>query len=300
MKRLFIVFLVSCSESLSPTPDSDSRWVGDLTESLPVKPDGAIRQESAISTTLVRVETKFKGGAGVAARMNNLRLVAKSLNGTKIWPRSTISFNDIVGPRTVERGYVPAPSYFMGETTESVGGGTCQVSTTLYQAAIMAGLEIVERMPHSRPSTYASPGTDAMVNYPEECWNGRHDPTVCHDLKVHNPNWYGFDIVAGIEEPSGSNPGVMYVTFWAYGDFGPEVKHRWIQTSTTPADTRRRRVPWLKGAEPKLKQKGVDGMKGWLDVTQKWPDGTIKKVRFNSSYKGVPEIWEVGPDWKAE
>lgn len=94
-------------------------------------------------------------------RHQNIMLALASLNHTIIWPGETISFNEIVGPRTPERGYRLAP--VIGGDGLGFGGGVCQVSTTLFNAAVNADLTIVERHPHSTPVPYVPVGKDATV-----------------------------------------------------------------------------------------------------------------------------------------
>lgn len=96
-------------------------------------------------------------------RSQNILLAAGALHGLLVLPGEEFSFNRAVGQRTAARGYLPAPMFNEGETVSGLGGGVCQVSTTVYQAALQAGLAITERHPHTLPVTYAKPGADATV-----------------------------------------------------------------------------------------------------------------------------------------
>jgi len=96
---------------------------------------------------------------------NSLR-AAKALDGVAVPPRAAFSFNTRVGPWTADRGYRRAPVSYDGELTVAAGGGVCQVSTTLYGAALLGGMEILERHRHFWPVSYARPGTDAAVAFP--------------------------------------------------------------------------------------------------------------------------------------
>lgn len=102
---------------------------------------------------------------GSAARINNIHTAVRSIHHTVVWPDEIFSFNDTTGPRTAEQGYLPAPIILQGGLNLGLGGGVCQVSSTLYNAVLQAGLSIVERHPHSRPVRYVPPGRDATVNY---------------------------------------------------------------------------------------------------------------------------------------
>jgi vancomycin resistance protein YoaR len=119
--------------------------------------------------------TTFPHKSRNASRAHNVAHAAARLDGTIILAGRTVSFNAVVGERSLEAGFETAPEIYEGEMIEGVGGGTCQVSSTFHAAAVYAGLEVVERYPHSRPSSYIRMGLDATVAY----------PTV--DLRIRNP-----------------------------------------------------------------------------------------------------------------
>jgi len=110
----------------------------------------------------------FSTGLGGRAhsQVHNLRLALASLDGEVIAPGEEFSFDRAVGPWTVDRGYRRAPVSYSGEMVLDWGGGVCQASTTLYNAALLAGLPIIERHRHQWPTTYVPPGQDAAVAYP--------------------------------------------------------------------------------------------------------------------------------------
>lgn len=103
---------------------------------------------------------------GKRNRTWNIHLVARELNGAVILPQQVFSFNHRTGSREASKGYRVAQIYVNKKIVEGVGGGVCQVSTTLYNAALRAGLPIVERHRHSLPVPYIRPGRDATVSYP--------------------------------------------------------------------------------------------------------------------------------------
>ncbi len=100
-----------------------------------------------------------------SARLTNIKLAVQAINRTALEPGEEFSFNGIVGQRTAARGYQMAPAFSGGEVTEELGGGICQVSTTLFNAAVKSNLEITERHPHSMPVSYVDKGKDATVNW---------------------------------------------------------------------------------------------------------------------------------------
>lgn len=99
------------------------------------------------------------------ARTTNLILAAEKINGTVIMPGELFSFNNVVGARTIEAGYQDAAMYVDGEVVDGLGGGICQVTSTLYNACLYANLEIVSRSNHQFIPSYVSGSLDATVVY---------------------------------------------------------------------------------------------------------------------------------------
>lgn len=102
-------------------------------------------------------------------RTNNIKLASKYINELVLNPNETFSFNEIVGERTLERGFLPADTYVVlnGEviTTQSPGGGICQVSTTICMAVNQTQMDIIERNLHSKAVNYATRENEAMINW---------------------------------------------------------------------------------------------------------------------------------------
>lgn len=98
-------------------------------------------------------------------RTTNLILAASKINGTVLLPGETFSYNKVVGERTIEAGYKEAPIYVNGKVEDGLGGGICQIATTLYNAALYANLEIVERSNHQFIPSYCNASRDATVVY---------------------------------------------------------------------------------------------------------------------------------------
>ena len=99
-------------------------------------------------------------------RNNNIALAAQAISNKSLMPGETFSFNETTGQRTVEKGYRGAPAIAGGVLIDDVGGGVCQVSSTLFNAAAQAGMSIVDRSPHAWPVSYLDRGLDAAVNWP--------------------------------------------------------------------------------------------------------------------------------------
>ena len=100
-----------------------------------------------------------------ADRNTNLKLACQAIDGMILQPGDEFSFNDVVGERTKERGYRAAPAYSSGETVDEVGGGICQVSSTLYYSVLLADLDVTARQNHSYVSSYIPMGMDATVSW---------------------------------------------------------------------------------------------------------------------------------------
>lgn len=101
-----------------------------------------------------------------ATRNKNVKLAAAAINGTVLQPGEEFSFNKTVGQRTEAKGYGAAGAYNNGEVVQEIGGGVCQVSSTLYNAVFRSGLTTTYRRSHTFAPTYVTPGADATVSYP--------------------------------------------------------------------------------------------------------------------------------------
>ncbi|MBR5047794.1 MAG: VanW family protein [Eubacterium sp.] len=121
---------------------------------------------------------------GSYARVSNVQLAAKTINGIILLPGDEFSYNESVGQRTAERGYQKAPAYSDGKSVMELGGGVCQVSSTLYKAVVLSNLEILEHHNHTYESAYIGLGMDATVS-----WDGP-------DFRFKNNSTYPVKIVA--------------------------------------------------------------------------------------------------------
>jgi vancomycin resistance protein YoaR len=99
------------------------------------------------------------------SRSHNIDLAANAINNKYVFPGETFSFNAVVGERTTEKGYKRAKVIVRGEISEGIGGGICQISSTLFNAVDRAGMKIVRRYSHSRNVSYVPPGRDATVSW---------------------------------------------------------------------------------------------------------------------------------------
>lgn len=138
-----------------------------------VEPEVRAADLERATSKIVTFSTSMSGSS--ENRMSNIALALRKINGTKLNPGEVFSFNQVVGNRTAKAGFKPAPVIMPDKSMQDgIGGGICQASSTLFNAAALAGLEIVERYHHSFPVAYLDPGLDATV-----AWGGA-------DLKFRN------------------------------------------------------------------------------------------------------------------
>lgn len=102
--------------------------------------------------------------SGVENRLSNVKFAGELCHGTIIMPGAEFSYWSKIDPCTAEQGFLPAPTYLNGKTVDGIGGGICQMSSSIYTAALQANLEILERRPHSYAVGYLPDGSDAMVS----------------------------------------------------------------------------------------------------------------------------------------
>lgn len=147
---------------------SESLDQGRLSDSLSVSP--AVILPKLTSVELLNSFTLLSSFSTEATRdrlrNTNIALAARAIHGQAVMPGETFSFNKTVGPRTTDKGYQMAPAIAGGISFDEIGGGVCQVSSTLFNAAALADMQIVARSPHAWPSSYVAQGRDATVNWP--------------------------------------------------------------------------------------------------------------------------------------
>lgn len=121
-------------------------------------------------------------------RAYNIQLATKAINNQVVFPGERFSFNGVVGKRTKEKGYLPAPVIVRGELSEDIGGGICQVSSTLFNAVDQAGVKIGQRYSHSRNVPYVPPGRDATVSWygPDFTFTNNHNQPILIRAKAHD------------------------------------------------------------------------------------------------------------------
>ena len=178
-------------------------------------------------------------------RLKNIETAVSMINGTCLKDGETFSFNDTVGERTAARGFKRAPAYSGGDVTEEVGGGICQVSTTLFNAAVKADMEIVERHNHSLTVSYVDRGKDAAVN-----WRSQ-------DLKFTNHSGDDVYICCFVSE----DKRVRFALFGRLLPNGETITLEGKTTDTEKYETIYEPTPFLLPGETKVLDQGKNGYK---------------------------------------
>ena len=177
-------------------------------------------------------------------RTTNLELACNKINGTVVLSGDTFSYNKVVGARTAGAGYKNAKIYEAGKVVDGIGGGICQISSTLYNAVLNANLEIVERKNHQFVTSYVEPGMDATVVY------------GLTDFKFKNTRQYPVRVVATAKN------GIATVTIYGIKEdkeytFKFDVK----RVATIPSTTEYIDDSTLPAGTEKVEQKGTNGIK---------------------------------------
>lgn len=133
-------------------------------------------------------------------RSGNLKIAVDKINGTVLMPGEEFSFNEVVGKRTIEEGYTNAKIYENGQVVDGLAGGICQISSTLYNAVLLANLEITQRRNHSYTTTYVPAGRDATVVYGTQDFKFKNTRTYPVKIEANVANGIAEFNIHGIKE----------------------------------------------------------------------------------------------------
>lgn len=217
--------------------------------------------------------------AGNVSRTTNLSIACSKLNGYVIQPGEVFSYNKVLGKRSVENGYREAAIYTSNGVENGLGGGICQISSTLYNAVLMANLGIEERHNHSYTTSYSDPGRDATVAYGSL------------DFKFKNTRKYPVKIEAYIKS------GVATIRIYGIKE-NPDYKVQVVAkvTSTIPCDVQRIEDSTLPAGTEKVVTKGTNGCRS---VTYKnvydQSGNLVSSTQISSDYyKTITRVVKVG------
>lgn len=231
----------------------------------------------AFPDLLASFSTKYD--ASNKNRSTNLQLAAGKINGTILLPGEEFSYNKVVGERTIAAGYKEAHVFSGGKVADGLGGGICQISTTLYNAVLYANLEVTERRNHNLPAGYVKNGLDATVVYGSV------------DFKFVNSRTYPIKIVAQVKN------GVAKMDIYGVKEeVEYQVKLEPVVLSYTPYSTEYITDTSLASGQKVVKQNGSNGCK---TVTYKYlllNGSIISKTEISrDTYKPISKIVRVGP-----
>ncbi len=211
-------------------------------------------------------------------RVNNIQRFAATLNDHLIMPGEIMSLNDTVGERTVERGYLPAPTIIRGEIIDTVGGGVSQFATTFYNAVFWAGLEIIDHQPHTYYFSRYPEGIEATINWREPDLIFRNDTSAPVVIKT---SFTGTSITVKL---FGNNSG-RQVSAWV------SERYRWREF-TTKYLPNPELMPWDGEVEVQ------EGRSGWsVKVTRQvdYADRPSSSQEWTVHYSPLPRHLEVHP-----
>lgn len=194
----------------------------------------------AFPELIATFSTKYD--AGNTARSTNLALAASKINGTVVNPGETFSYNKVVGERTIAAGYKEAKIYENGKVVDGLGGGICQISSTLYNTALYANLEIVSRRNHQFLTSYVGAGRDATVVYGST------------DFKFKNTRTYPIKLICSVKN------GIAKISIYGIKEeteYTVEIKT--TTTSTIPYSTTYIEDKTMEAGTEVVKQKGANG-----------------------------------------
>lgn len=210
-------------------------------------------------------------------RVNNIHRIADLVNGTIVPPGETFSLNELVGQRSLENGFVPAPSIEDGEMVDTIGGGVSQFATTFYNAVMRAGYEVLERQAHTYWFDRYPMGHEATLSWPKP------------DVVLRNDTRSGLLILTSYTDRS--------ITVRLFGD----REGRRVDVSVSPRfDIVRPAIEYLPNPEvepddEKVKEGGCIGWSVWTMRTVTLKDGTTKKDKRKVIYKPRTRRVEVHP-----
>ncbi len=267
--------LYSVAQQLSRLGTGDDAEVEVAFRSVPPARRRTHAESLDASSLVSSYETHFSRKGDQLERGLNIDNAAEKLDGLILWPKRIVSFNDVVGERSVENGFHPSFEIYKGEMIEGIGGGTCQAATTFHAAAFFGGLDVPERLPHSRPSVYVPMGLDATVVFP------------IVDLKVINPLDSALVVRAFTEgntmrvELHGSRKELRRVVF------SREVEEN-LPYVRKVVENEKRHV-----TEVIHKQHGIPGYKIKRVRTLVYADGKKREEILHDAYPPTADVYEV-------
>ena len=248
-------------------------------------PTMTVAELSASCGLVAKAETRLYDASD--NRRTNISLALGILTGVRVEPGVTFSFNDTVGQRTEARGFRMAGAFVDGLSGQEVGGGICQVSTTLYNAVAKAGLTVVSRSPHSQPVVYVTKGKDAAVSWPNQ------------DFRFMNSSDQPVFIVGDIVRDERNN---LCVDVWIYGKKLPDGQYITIEAEVVEElDPAEIEDTWIKVSdlptgEFKMVSKARTGYKtvSYKILHDAQGNEISREEYFKSTYQAAGNVYHIG------
>lgn len=271
-----INFAISLEEAKNSLQEEKEEYIIPLKIVKPQIKVSDLANENFFPKLLAKFTTRYD--ESVENRANNIRLSSEKINGTILMPNETFSYNKVVGERTVKAGYKEASIYMGGKVVNGIGGGICQVSSTLYNAVLLANLEIIERRNHYFITSYVSASRDATVSYGSIDFKFKNTRNYPIKIECISKNGICQVFIYGMEEE------VEY-----------EVEIQDEITEVIPYTTRTIKTKELAEGESIIIQKGVNGYKSEAYRILKLNGKIISKTLLSKdSYNPLQEVIQIG------
>lgn len=233
-------------------------------------------QARGFNTVLGAYTTNFGNSPN---RSRNIELASAAISGSVVSPGAAFSYNNTTGERSPDKGYLEAPVIVNGKPQPGYGGGVCQVSTTLFNAVLLSGLEVTERSPHFSPASYVPIGQDATVSFGDldfQFVNNFKNPVYIH--AVYEPGAVTCYIIGQAED----KPTEAHILLQRSGAIGFHTQEK--------VDTAQK--------EEKTVEYGHEGYDAGILQYARWADGRIYERSFSSYYDPVDTVVTYNKDPK--
>lgn len=271
-----IDFAITIEEAKNKIQEDEEEYIIPLKIVKPQIKVSDLANENFFPKLLAKFTTRYD--ESIENRANNIHLSSEKINGTILMPGETFSYNKIVGERTAKAGYKEASVYMGGKVVNGIGGGICQVSSTLYNAVLLANLEITERRNHYFITSYVSSSRDATVSYGSIDFKFKNTRNYPIKIECISKNGICQVLIYGMEEET---------------EYEVEIEDQ--ITEVIPYTTKMIKTNELAEGENVIVQRGVNGYKSEAYRILKLNGKIISKTLLSKdSYNPLQEVIKVG------
>ena len=273
----------ACIAELRDAAFEDGVPIRLVTRRVPAKVTASDLGSVDVTRVVSSFETSFTTFGSGAGRSVNIHNAARKIDGVVLMPGDVFSFNDRVGPRTRENGFTLAPEIQGDELTDGIGGGTCQLSSTLHGAVVFGAIEVLQRKSHSRASSYTKLGLDATVSYPVVDLKIRNSLSFPIMFHAYFPAQSGLASKVRVEILGGDPVAKVEYAYGVGGSY--DFVRRITVKNNLPPGKRIHR------------QKGVRGFDVTSTAKVVYHDGRVEERHWYSGYRPSPEVFWVSPGY---